>query len=294
MLANAFPRSPWSLPGRLGHWELRPSISLIVSAVLRSSSLSPLSSPPLASPLLAVARTVTSGLCVFCMCVCVCILKEAGVERMYYYSQRQGVTGIRTMSPAGRSDLAARVGKTQRRSSSLRRETLISPSESPQKAQKHVPRYMHTCTGPGALALANLQDQQGPARAARVGEHVQDPQYTIVGASQQPWKQRHPQRGRELPALPDPPRICICHTFLGALPAFLFRPGLPGTRAPRNCPPFLSLLLWLQPESLGTEDDTTRQKQTGTGLRNDTERYNQFSTVRLRRLSRLSLITKHP
>lgn len=62
--------------------------------------------------------------------------------------------------------MAAR-GKSQHRSSSLHRETLTCPGESPQEAQKHVLRYMHTCTGPGALALANLQDQQGPSRAAR-------------------------------------------------------------------------------------------------------------------------------
>lgn len=150
------------------------------------------------------------------------------MERMYYHTQQQGVTRVRPMSPAGGSDLAPRGGKSQRTSTPLRHETLMSHSESPQEAQKHVPRYMHTCTGPGALALANLQDQQGPARAARQpeeGEHVQDPQYTIVGASQQPWKQHHPQRGRDLPALPDPPGFAFAIPSLVPCLAFCFAPG---------------------------------------------------------------------
>jgi len=46
-----------------------------------------------------------------------------------------------------------------------------------------------------------------------------------------------PQRGRELPAIPDPPRICNCHAFLGAClfvsPAYVL-PAFSGSRTRRN------------------------------------------------------------
>lgn len=67
---------------------------------------------------------------------------------------------------------------------------------------------MHACTEPGAL---------GPGQLARRRARPRTRSIQLFGASQQAWKQHHPHWGRELPALPDPPRICICHTFLGAL-----------------------------------------------------------------------------
>lgn len=65
---------------------------------------------------------------------------------------------------------------------------------------------MHTCSEPGAL---------GPGQLARRRARPRTRSIQLFGAGQQAWKQRHPHWGRELPALPDPPRICICHTFLG-------------------------------------------------------------------------------
>lgn len=192
------------------------------------------------------------------------------MERMCYYTQQQGVTGVRAMSPAGGSDLAEQGGKTQRRSTILPHETLISPSESPRKAEKHVPRYMHTCTGPGALALANLQDQQGPARAARgrarPGPAVykcRSEQVNNLGNS------AIPRGAGDCLLVQIPPDLHLPYLPWCLSCLFCFAPG---TLVLCNCPPFLPLLLWLQPESLRTEDDTTWQKQAGTGQLSGTVR----------------------
>lgn len=148
------------------------------------------------------------------------------MERMYYHTQQQGVTGVRAMSPAGGSDPVEQGGKSQRRGTILRRETLIERSESPQEAQKHVPRYMHTCTGPGALALADLQDQQGPARAAR-GRARPGPAVYKCRSKSTTLETAPSPEGQGTACSSRSPRICICHTFLGALPAFSVSPQVP-------------------------------------------------------------------
>lgn len=214
-----------SPPGALlGGWELSSSVPCSALCLSLLSSRPPFS---LQIPLLSCWSWPAQSRLVCVSSVCVCNLREAGVERMYNYTQRQRETGVGPCRRTGCSDLAALGGKSQHRSTPLHRRTLIPPGESPQRAQKLVLRYMHTYNGPGALALANLQAQAGTSKSkskpagARFGRTPggrarPGPAVYNCRSSQQPWKQRHPQRGRELPALPDPPRICICHTFLGA------------------------------------------------------------------------------
>lgn len=118
-----------------------------------------------------------------------------------------------TMSPDRSSDLAVPRGRSQRGSTLPRRGTSISHRGRParrtqQNGQKEQPTGARACEARAARASMKTECQRA---------RDQDPQYTIVGTSQQTWKQHHPRRGRELPAIPDPPRICICHTLLGAL-----------------------------------------------------------------------------
>lgn len=189
------------------------------------------------------------------------------------------------MLPSRGSDLAAPRGRSQPKSTFLHPETLISPSESPRKAQQHVLRYMHACTEPGAL---------GPGQLARRRARPRTRSIQLFGASQQAWKQHHPHWGRELPALPDPPRICICHTFLGALrlplcvsPGYLTAwvlrtPSLPVFPATPVTPALVTAQV--------PEDRRREQTQPTVMVRKRYGRYSQFS-VRLRRLSsRLSLM----
>lgn len=138
------------------------------------------------------------------------------MERTYYYTQQQRRDRGRAMSLTGGNDLAAPGGESQHRSTPMRRGTLISPGESPMRAHGHVLRYMRTCTGPGALALASLQDEQGPARAASSCAHVQGPaEHNCRRKST--TLETAPSLERQGPACSSrSPRICICHTLLGA------------------------------------------------------------------------------
>lgn len=85
-LPMLFSRFPWSLPGRLGTAFFFPMLRF--RSVLLRSDLA--SSSPFLAPSLQVSLPLV---CV--LSVRVCILKEAGVERMYNYTQRQDVTGVR-------------------------------------------------------------------------------------------------------------------------------------------------------------------------------------------------------
>lgn len=277
MPANAFSRSPWSLPGRLGAAFLLSHASVsfsqscsgliwsdvlyCCSSLLSSPPLSPFSSRPFSSNL---TRTVH----VWSVCfLCVCLHLEGGGSgaHVQLHTTARRDRG-RTMLPSRGSDLAAPRGRSQPKSTFLHPETLISPSESPRKAQQHVLRYMHACTEPGAL---------GPGQLARRRARPRTRSIQLFGASQQAWKQHHPHWGRELPALPDPPRICICHTFLGALRLPLcVSPGYLTAWVLRHCPsflPVLSLLPWLQHRCLRTQVENRLRPRIWCG--NGSERY---------------------
>jgi hypothetical protein len=99
-----------------------------------------------------------------------------------------------TMSLDTSSDLAAPAGSGQHGSTLPRRETLISHCGTC--------RDTHWVRSTGHGRDQKEQPTPTGARAARARKkpkqeraHVQDPQYTIVGSSQQPWKQHHPPRG---------------------------------------------------------------------------------------------------
>lgn len=128
---------------------------------------------------------------------------------------------------------------------------------------------MHSArsTGPGQLARP-----AGTSKSSQRARTSKDPQYTIVGAGQQPWKQRHPHWGRELPALPESPRICICHTFLGAC-LFCVSSRYLGTP---QLPVFSASPALVTARGLTTEDDTAGQTQ----VRYGAERYGTVQPVR--------------
>lgn len=103
MPANAFLKvsleSSWEVGGSLLAFPCfavsfsQSCSGLIWSDVLYCGLLfSPFSSPPFV-PSLALSPAQSRLVCVFCS-VCVCILKEAGVERMYNYTQQQQATGV--------------------------------------------------------------------------------------------------------------------------------------------------------------------------------------------------------
>lgn len=94
------------------------------------------------------------------------------MERTYYYTQqRRGDRGM-AMSLTGGNDLAAPGGESQHRSTPMRRGTLISPSESPMRAQGHVLRYMGTCTGPGAARSTGPGQLARRARTSKGGQQL--------------------------------------------------------------------------------------------------------------------------
>lgn len=200
MLANAFPRSPWSLPAHVGGWglpfcHLPPVEYTTVPSCLHSTS----------SPFAPFFSNPTHSWSVCFLCVSASCVEGGGsgaaVRDTITHNSKAGSGRGGTMSPDRSSDLGVPRGRSQRGSTLPRRGTSISHRGRParrtqQNGQKEQPTGARACEARAARASMKTECQRA---------RDQDPQYTIVGTSQQTWKQHHPRRGRELPAIPDPP-----------------------------------------------------------------------------------------
>lgn len=172
------------------------------------------------------------------------------------------------MLPSRGSDLAAPRGRSQHRSTFLHRETLISPSESPRKAQEHVLRYN---------AHMHRARSTGPWPTCKTARTSKDPLYTIVRSRSTSLETAPSPLGQGAACSPrSPPDLHLPYLpwYLPRCPApaFLCFAWVPDSRL--SC----HTCLWLQPRCLRTEDKDRLRCQARSWCGNGTERHSQFDT----------------